>query len=57
MDFIKELIVFLKVRKKFWLYPIVIILALMGALFVLGQGSPVAPLIYTIFYIRISENQ
>ena len=49
MDFIKEFCEFLKVRKKYWLYPILLILALFGALIVLSQGSAIAPFIYTIF--------
>jgi hypothetical protein len=40
---------FLRVRKKFWLLPIVIVLVLLGALLVLTQGSAVAPFIYTLF--------
>jgi len=40
---------FLKVRKKFWLLPIVTVLALLGALLVLAQGSAMAPFIYTLF--------
>lgn len=40
---------FLKVRKKWWLAPIVLFLLLMGVLLVLAQGSAVAPFIYTIF--------
>ena len=40
---------FLRVRKKFWLLPIVIVLLLLGALLVLTQGSAVAPFIYTLF--------
>jgi len=46
---IKELFVFLWSRKKFWIYPVVIILALFGFLIVATQGSAVAPFIYTIF--------
>ena len=49
MNFLREFLYFLKVRKKFWLLPIFIVLAILGFLFVLGQGSAVAPLIYTIF--------
>ncbi len=49
MDFIKEFWEFLKVRKKFWLLPIIIILLLFGGLIVLTQGTAVAPFIYTIF--------
>jgi len=49
MDFIKEFWEFLKVRKKYWLLPIIIILFLFGGLIVLTQGTAVAPFIYTIF--------
>tara|TARA_X000000368_G_scaffold10307_1_gene8223 strand:- start:3066 stop:3218 length:153 start_codon:yes stop_codon:yes gene_type:complete len=49
LSFIKEFSEFLKVRKKYWLLPIIIILALFGILIVLSQGSVVAPFIYTIF--------
>ncbi|MBN2013108.1 hypothetical protein JW960_27505 [candidate division KSB1 bacterium] len=40
---------FLKVRKKWWLAPIIIFLVLLGAFIVLSQGSAIAPLIYTLF--------
>ncbi len=49
MGFILEFWVFLKVRKKFWLLPIMVMMALFGGLIVLSQGSAVAPFIYTIF--------
>jgi hypothetical protein len=49
LDLIKDLWDFLKVRKKFWLAPIIVILLLLGALLVLTQGSVVAPFIYTLF--------
>ena len=49
MDFIKEFIDFLKVRKKYWLLPILIVLVLFGGLIILSQGSAVAPFIYAIF--------
>ena len=49
MDFLKEFWEFLKIRKKYWLLPIIIVLALFGGLIVLSQGSAVAPFIYTIF--------
>jgi hypothetical protein len=49
MNFIKEYLVFLKVRKKFWLLPILIFLLLFGGLIVLSQGSAIAPFIYAIF--------
>ncbi|WPE17776.1 DUF5989 family protein [Candidatus Thioglobus autotrophicus] len=49
MSFIKELYQFMRVRKKFWLLPILLVLALFGGLIVLSQGSAVAPFIYTLF--------
>jgi len=49
MSFLKELFNFLKVRKKFWLLPIILILLIFGGLIVLTQGSAVAPFIYTVF--------
>ena len=49
MNFIKEFWVFIKVRKKYWLLPIIIVLGLFGGLIVLTQGTAVAPFIYTIF--------
>ena len=49
IEFLKEFIEFLKVRKKYWLFPIIIVLALFGALIVLVEGSAVAPFIYTLF--------
>ena len=49
MDFIKEFIDFLKVRKKYWLFPILFVLVLFGGLIILSQGSAVAPFIYAIF--------
>ena len=49
MSFLKEFWKFLKVRKKFWLIPILLILALFGGLIVLSQGSAIAPFIYTLF--------
>ena len=49
MNFFIEFFRFLKVRKKYWLLPIIIVLAMFGILIVLSQGSAVAPFIYTIF--------
>ena len=49
MDFLTELWMFLKVRKKYWLLPIFVMMAVFGGLVVLSQGSAVAPFIYTIF--------
>ena len=49
MTFLAELWKFMRVRKKFWLAPILVVLALFGGLIVLTQGSAVAPFIYTLF--------
>jgi hypothetical protein len=49
LELLKDMWGFMKVRKKFWLAPIIIILLLLGALIVLSQGSAVAPFIYTLF--------
>ena len=49
MGFLKELWAFLRVRKKLWLAPIIIIMLLLGGLLVLAQGSVVAPFIYIMF--------
>jgi hypothetical protein len=49
MGFLKELWAFLRVRKKLWLAPIIIVMILLGGLLVLAQGSVMAPFIYTLF--------
>ena len=49
MDFLKDLWGFLRIRKKFWLLPIIIVLLLFGVLIVLSGGSAIAPFIYTVF--------
>jgi len=49
LDLLKDLWDFMRVRKKFWLAPIILVLMLLGALIVLSQGSAVAPFIYTLF--------
>jgi hypothetical protein len=49
MSMIKELWAFLRARKKYWLWPIFVMMALLGVLIVLAQGSAVAPFIYTLF--------
>ena len=49
MNLIKELWRFLKMRKKFWLFPLILVMLFLGALIVLAQGSAVAPFIYRIF--------
>lgn len=48
-DFIRDMWDFMKVRKKFWMAPIILIMVLLGGLLVLAQGSAVAPFIYTLF--------
>ncbi|MDP4239251.1 MAG: DUF5989 family protein [Bacteroidota bacterium] len=49
MEFLKELVAFLKTRKKYWLIPLIFILLLFSMLIVLTQGSALAPFIYSIF--------
>jgi Family of unknown function (DUF5989) len=49
MEFIKDLWGFLRVRKKFWLLPLILVLLVFGALVVLTAGSAIAPFIYTLF--------
>ena len=49
MFFIKELWKYMKVRKKFWLLPVFIMLAIFGGLIVFTQGTAVAPFIYALF--------
>ena len=49
MEFLKEIFAFLRVRKKLWLAPIIIIMLILGGLLILAQGSVVAPFIYTLF--------
>ena len=48
-SFIKELWAFLRVRKKLWLAPIIIVMVLLGGLLIWAQGSVIAPFIYTLF--------
>jgi hypothetical protein len=49
MSIVIEFFQFMRLRKKFWLYPVVILLVLFGGLIVLSQGSALAPFIYTLF--------
>ena len=49
MSFLGELWVFMRVRKKYWLFPVIVMMLVLGGLIVLGQSSAVAPMIYTIF--------
>lgn len=49
MEFVREFVRFLAVRKKYWLMPIFVVLVVVGGLLVLAQGTVVAPFIYTLF--------
>ena len=49
MEFLKELLLFLKTRKKYWLIPLITLLLLLSLVIVLTGGSALAPFIYTIF--------
>jgi hypothetical protein len=49
MSFVLELWRFLRVRKKFWLFPVILMMAVFGGLVVLSKGSAVAPFLYTLF--------
>jgi len=49
MEFLRDLWDFLKVRKKFWLLPLIIILLIFAVLIIVSSGSAIAPFIYTIF--------
>jgi hypothetical protein len=48
-SFIAELTMFLIQRRKFWLLPVILVMALLGGLMILTEGSALSPLIYTIF--------
>ena len=49
MDFLTDLFNFLKERKKWWLFPVIFVLLLIGVRIVIGGGSAIAPFIYTLF--------
>jgi len=49
MSFLSELWAYMRTRKKFWLLPILLVMAILGGLLVLAQGSAIAPFIYTLF--------
>jgi hypothetical protein len=49
LELIRDLIAFMRERKRWWLAPIIIVLLLLGGLVVLSQGAALAPLIYTLF--------
>lgn len=48
-ELLSDLWRFMRLRKKFWLAPIIIIMLLFGSLLIFAQGSAVAPFIYTLF--------
>lgn len=49
MSFLREMLAFIRARKKYWLLPIIIMMVIFGGLVVLTKGSALAPFIYTIF--------
>jgi hypothetical protein len=49
MEFLAELLRFMRARKKYWLAPIIVMMLIFGGLVVLTQGSAIAPFIYTLF--------
>jgi Family of unknown function (DUF5989) len=49
ITFVREFWSFIRVRKKYWLIPILLVMAVLGVLIVLAKGSVVAPFIYTLF--------
>ena len=49
LSILREFWSFLRVRKKWWLLPLIMIIVLLGLILILAQGSPLAPFIYTIF--------
>jgi hypothetical protein len=49
VSLVKELLLFMRVRKKFWLLPLLVIMGLLGGLLILANGSAIAPFIYTLF--------
>jgi hypothetical protein len=49
MDFLTDLWLFMKERKKFWLLPVILVLLLIGVLIIFGGSSAIAPFIYTLF--------
>lgn len=49
LELFKDLWMFMRERRKFWLAPILFLLVLMGGALVIGQGSAIAPFIYTLF--------
>ena len=49
MEFLHELWLFLRARKKLWMLPLILVMVVLGGLLILAQGSALAPFIYTLF--------
>jgi Family of unknown function (DUF5989) len=49
LSLLKELAAYMSARKKWWLFPVILVLLLVGSLLMLAQGSAIAPFIYTVF--------
>ncbi len=49
LTIVRDLWMFMRVRKKFWMLPIIVMMVLLGGLIILSEGSAIGPLIYTIF--------
>ena len=49
MEFLREFWAFLRVRKKLWLAPVIIVMLVLGGLIILTEGTVVAPFVYTLF--------
>lgn len=49
IDILKELLIFLKTKKKFWLWPIIFFLFIFGGLLIVTQGTAIAPFVYSLF--------
>jgi hypothetical protein len=49
LELLKDLWAFMRVRKKFWMIPIIVVLLLLGVLIALGQGAVLTPFLYTLF--------
>ena len=49
LDFAREMLAYLRRRRKFWLFPVLLAMVLLGGLLVLTQGSALAPFVYTLF--------
>lgn len=49
LSLVRELAAYMSARKKWWLFPVIVVLVIVGGLLVLAQGSAIAPFIYTVF--------